>query len=501
MIPDRTSHNMPATAWDDVKGRIPGWKPRPQQDDVFRRLEAARPGRNGMEAGTGLGKTMVLAIRNGGPVTYATATNDQMRQTARLAESLVASGVYRNYAVLMGRSHYVCHNLREAAGIPKRGPLVSDYPEHERDAVRSSSDKGCHMRVCADNDEYHQAQYRAMVADLTLTNQHMVTLSRAIRSREGQLVIDEGHHMFDTVLAISGTDAHWSTFRSRGYEGVTDLRSAHKAISTMDYVEIERAPSNRAEAKAQALQRWRNKLVTSLEQVNWWTDGFYRSRPTEIDTDALWEPFDDVTVMSATLHTHRFLGLGRLMRAQDAFDLRRNRVGYVLARNSDSREATDDEIRMAVAGEGRTLVLVTGYKAYDRLRALLPDAHFQDRGEGAEAANVLRDGRSRVVVGTFANMGTGIDLPGEALTNVVLLHTPQGPKDDYDKALEAKNGSSWFWNNWYFPRTDAAMAQAIGRLIRRPTDTGTVWFLDARPKNKARFTKLMQPSEVMEVSA
>lgn len=485
--------------WDQARTRLEGLAPRREQDQAFREAESL-PGLNiGLEAGTGTGKTMFLASRNGQVSTYATATNDQLAQTARAAESMVAAGIFKDAAILMGRDHYQCDERRAMAGIEYRGELVADYPQTERGLVRSSRSFGCAHLVCGTGDAYHRAQSAALEADLLLTNHDLLILSPIVQRRGGQLRVDEGHHFADKLLDRLGVQASSATFAKHGFLGVDDLRSAKAAIAAMQRQDTDWTPTTREQVKAHESQLWINRMIDAQDQVCWWEADTFRARPLRFGPSWLWDKFAEVAVMSATLHNHELLELDAVVSADSPFDLATNRAGFVLARDGGAdREATDAEIRRAVAGSGRTLLLVNGYAAYPRLRALLPDAHFQERGEGARAADLLRTGRARIVVGTYANLGTGIDLPGQALSNVVLMHMPQGPFDPFEEALKQAYGSAWFFGSWYRPRGRAALAQAIGRLIRTPSDTGTVHFLDARARYKATFRELMAPSAVME---
>lgn len=82
---------------------------------------------------------------------------------------------------------------------------------------------------------------------------------------------------------------------------------------------------------------------------------------------------------------------------------------------------------------------------------------------------------------------TGVDVPGEALTGLVIDKLPfPNIKDPLYKAretLEKKRGA--FFNDWAVPTMLVTLRQGIGRLIRRADDYGFITLLDSRVWTKS----------------
>jgi Rad3-related DNA helicase len=108
----------------------------------------------------------------------------------------------------------------------------------------------------------------------------------------------------------------------------------------------------------------------------------------------------------------------------------------------------------------------------------------------------LQAGRIDVIVGVDS-VGTGIDIPGQALRLVVLL-SPFNPNPFSDPFLTlwGDRFGGRAWPMLFFKMADEKMDQSIGRLLRGPADRGVVAFLEPRGKQQGRFLRWVAPSRV-----
>jgi ATP-dependent DNA helicase DinG len=74
----------------------------------------------------------------------------------------------------------------------------------------------------------------------------------------------------------------------------------------------------------------------------------------------------------------------------------------------------------------------------------------------------------------------GADFPGETLEYLVMVRLPYGVPDRYHHAQCATLGTGEQRKTIYRPRALAKFRQGFGRLMRRETDKGCVFLLDAR---------------------
>jgi Rad3-related DNA helicase len=74
----------------------------------------------------------------------------------------------------------------------------------------------------------------------------------------------------------------------------------------------------------------------------------------------------------------------------------------------------------------------------------------------------------------------GADFPGETLEYLVIVKLPYGVPDRYHEAQCAALGAAEQRKRIYMPRALAKFRQGFGRLMRRESDRGVVFVLDAR---------------------
>ncbi len=144
-------------------------------------------------------------------------------------------------------------------------------------------------------------------------------------------------------------------------------------------------------------------------------------------------------------------------------------------------------IRLGSATGGRMLVLFTSYTQLRRtsqnINGPLAEAGVQvyEQGEGASANTLLEIFRSApraVLLGTRA-FWEGVDIPGEALSVLVIVKLPFDVPSDPIIAARSETFDDPF-HEYQLPEAILRFRQGFGRLIRTQYDRGVVVILDRR---------------------
>jgi ATP-dependent DNA helicase DinG len=146
--------------------------------------------------------------------------------------------------------------------------------------------------------------------------------------------------------------------------------------------------------------------------------------------------------------------------------------------------------RLLTASRGRALLLFTSRRMLaafkTRLQSALPSLTFFVQGDGLSRTMLLNRFRktpNAVLLG-LASFWQGVDLPGEALSLVIVTALPFAPPDDpviqarIREADAIKKGLGFM--GIQVPQMTLKLKQGIGRLIRSRTDRGVVCILDPR---------------------
>ena len=94
-----------------------------------------------------------------------------------------------------------------------------------------------------------------------------------------------------------------------------------------------------------------------------------------------------------------------------------------------------------------------------------------------------------------ASFWEGVDVPGEALSLVVIDRLPFAPPDDpvlsaRMAAIRAEGGDPF--NEWQLPQAALTLKQGVGRLIRSAGDRGVVALLDPRAQSKPYGRRILE---------
>jgi len=230
----------------------------------------------------------------------------------------------------------------------------------------------------------------------------------------------------------------------------------------------------------------------------------------------LWQEKISVILTSATLTAAgEFNYLRGRLNAEDAdelalgspFDYESAALLYLINdipeptdRNGHQRAVENGLIRLCRATGGRTLVLFTSYDQLKRTAQAISPVLARDeilvyeQGEGASAHTLLETFRTTeraVLLGT-RSFWEGVDVPGEALSVLVIVKLPFDVPSDPIVAARSETFEDPF-NQYSLPEAILRFRQGFGRLIRTQFDRGVVAVFDRRILTK-RYGRLFLDS-------
>jgi ATP-dependent DNA helicase DinG len=197
-------------------------------------------------------------------------------------------------------------------------------------------------------------------------------------------------------------------------------------------------------------------------------------------------------------HTKRTLGLDRLggklteISKPSPFNHRENSLLYISESmpfpdsfNKSYIAAITDEIeRLIYASHGHATVLFTSYDAMGRVHAALTEKKLPfplfrlDKGGVREIEKYKKSGNGVLFA---CNTWEGIDIPGDALSMLIIVKLPFQVPDaigEYEQTLYPNMGE--YKRQVIVPEMLIKLKQGDGRLIRLESDTGCVAILDSR---------------------
>ncbi|MEP6822413.1 MAG: helicase C-terminal domain-containing protein [Chthoniobacterales bacterium] len=146
--------------------------------------------------------------------------------------------------------------------------------------------------------------------------------------------------------------------------------------------------------------------------------------------------------------------------------------------------------------DGRAFVLFTSYRSMQQLATEMEpffdskDMNLLVQGQGAPRSKLLEEFKTtpRSVLFGTDSFWMGVDVPGEALSNVIITRlpfaVPDHPLVEAKLELIQERGGDAF-TEYSLPEAILKLRQGVGRLIRTRSDQGIVVILDNRIVTKA----------------
>jgi ATP-dependent DNA helicase DinG len=170
------------------------------------------------------------------------------------------------------------------------------------------------------------------------------------------------------------------------------------------------------------------------------------------------------------------------------FDFEKQAVVYLNKFSKDIKDSFNHKIKKLVhllnQNGGRALVLTNSMEEVRKIRRSLGEYKFpfevlwEDKGDRGYLVRKFREEESSVLIG--ANFWEGIDVPGDALTMLIVWKIPFPTLDPFIQVQrkEAREQGLDTFSSVDYPEMGIKLKQGCGRLIRTQNDHGTIAILD-----------------------
>ena len=358
-------------------------------------------------------------------------------------------------------------------------------------------------------------------------------LTQDVARKAASVLAAESRKLFRELAANAGkeeVDEETERFTAEIDESASQHLRNIRAISDrlIELLDSEPLAGKGAELKTRIISELKQAreqaavLAPDGEHISWLEMGKHESRlcaiPKDLDRrlfNDLWSKGVPIIITSGTLSVNGdfsrmkdTLGLryakSRLthIRKASPFDYKNKFLLYISEnipfpdpRDKKYLAAITKEIEQLVhASKGRAAVLFTSYNVMGQVYAALqkrklPFPMFRmDKGGIREIERFKQSGNG--ILFASGNMWEGIDIPGDALSLIIVVKLPfsvPDPISEYERSQY--NSMDEYRDAVIIPDAFMRSLQASGRVLRIEDDTGAAAFLDCRVAEHGRYRK------------